>query len=276
MENEINKLIHEAEFVLIGLGEEFEQYKPINEKKKEMTCNCQEKANTEAEILDKEKEFLKQNNMAWIKPIVKTEIWKTEYNRNKLAVSNLAEFIYHKNYFVVSLCTNDITQNEIFDKTRVVSPCGNLGLKQCTKGCECNLIHLSPENLENVRNYTKHHDYKQIEIGKCEKCGMPYSINNIYNNEYDEAGYLNQWSIYMNWIQNTMNKKLVVLELGVGMNLPQVIRWPFEKAVFYNKKASLIRVNDKFYHMTEELKNQGYAIKKNAVDWLQNLQSESE
>lgn len=271
MENEIYKLIHEAEFVLVGLGEEFEQYKARVEKNKEITYNCQEKSNIEAEILDKEKEVLKQNNMAWIQPIVKTEIWKTEYNRNKLAVANLAECIQHKNYFVVSLCTNGIAQNEIFDKTRVVSPCGNLELKQCTKGCEGNLIHLSPKEQENVRNYTKHHEYKQLSIGICEKCGMPYSMNNIYNNEYDESGYLNQWSIYMNWIQNTMNKKLVVLELGVGMNLPQVIRWPFEKAVFYNKKASLIRVNDKFYHMTEELKNQGYAIKKDAVEWLLTL-----
>ena len=68
-----------------------------------------------------------------------------------------------------------------------------------------------------------------------------------------------------------MNKKLLVLELGVGMRFPSVIRWPFEKVVFFNQKAFLCRVNEKLYHLTEELAEKGCGISVNAIDWLNQL-----
>ena len=68
-----------------------------------------------------------------------------------------------------------------------------------------------------------------------------------------------------------MNHKLLVLELGVGMQFPSVIRWPFEKVVFFNQKAFLCRVNEKLYQLTEELAGKGCGISMNAIDWLKQL-----
>ena len=39
------------------------------------------------------------------------------------------------------------------------------------------------------------------------------------------------------------NKRVVLLELGVGFNTPTIIRFPFEKMVRENEKWSLIRLN---------------------------------
>ena len=66
-------------------------------------------------------------------------------------------------------------------------------------------------------------------------------------------------------MQGTINKKLCILELGVDLTFPSVIRWPFEKVAFYNQKADFIRVNERLYHMSEELKDKGYNIDKKQI-----------
>ena len=83
-----------------------------------------------------------------------------------------------------------------------------------------------------------------------------------------EEGYQKQWEKYTKWLQGTLNKKLCILELGVELNLPSIIRWPFEKVAFYNQKASFFRVNESLYQMTENLSDKGVSIAKNAVDFL--------
>ena len=96
-------------------------------------------------------------------------------------------------------------------------------------------------------------------------------LNNIYAENYNEKGYLEQWSLYTKWLQGTLNRKLLVLELGEGMRFPTVIRWPFEKIAYFNKKAVFVRVNEELYQLTEELSEKGLGISKNAIAWLESL-----
>ena len=77
--------------------------------------------------------------------------------------------------------------------------------------------------------------------------------------------------MYTKWLQGTVNRKLVVLELGVGMKFPGVIRFPFEKVAYFNQKAKFYRIHKNLYHLTEELASKGVGIADNAIDWLQNL-----
>ena len=96
----------------------------------------------------------------------------------------------------------------------------------------------------------------------------------VYNNKkaenYVEAGYLTDWQNYTRWLQGTVNKKLCVLELGVGMKYPNVIRWPFEKIVYFNQKASMFRVHSKLCQLTEEIKDKAYKIEEKPIDFLIN------
>ena len=109
------------------------------------------------------------------------------------------------------------------------------------------------------------------ELTKCENCGAAMVLNNIFAENYDEDGYLEQWQLYMKWLQGTLNRKLLVLELGEGMRFPSVIRWPFEKIVYFNKKAAFVRVHESLYQVTEELSGKGWGIPKNAIAWLERL-----
>ncbi|MCR1840485.1 hypothetical protein [Murimonas intestini] len=99
-------------------------------------------------------------------------------------------------------------------------------------------------------------------------CGSDMSGNVVTNEHYDESCYLPQWQNYLKWLQNTLNRKLCILELGVGFQYPSVIRWPFEKTGYLNKKADFIRVHSKFPQMSEELKDKGISVGENPVDFL--------
>ena len=60
-------------------------------------------------------------------------------------------------------------------------------------------------------------------------CGSDAAGNVVTDEEYDESMYLPQWEVYTKWLQNTLNHKLCILELGVGFAYPSVVRFPFEK-----------------------------------------------
>ena len=59
-------------------------------------------------------------------------------------------------------------------------------------------------------------------------CGSDRTGNVITNGHYDESGYLPQWKAYQTWLGNTLNRELVILELGVGFEYPSVLRFPDE------------------------------------------------
>ena len=67
---------------------------------------------------------------------------------------------------------------------------------------------------------------------------------------------------------NTLGKKLLILELGVSLDYPTLIRWPFEKVTFINNKAHLIRVHEKLYHHTPEIQEKTDSVQMNSVNYI--------
>ena len=87
--------------------------------------------------------------------------------------------------------------------------------------------------------------------------------------ETDSGVYpTDSWETYTKWLQGTLNRNLVILELGVGMELPQLIRFPFEKVAYFNQKSCLYRVHSHLYQMTEETKERGYSVPMHPVTLL--------
>ena len=44
-------------------------------------------------------------------------------------------------------------------------------------------------------------------------------------------------------VNNAKDKKVILLELGVGFNTPIIIRFPFEQMTMQNKNWNLVRIN---------------------------------
>ena len=238
MTEEILQIIQNADMVLVGIGEEFEDSRVLKKYPGyQETC-----------------EKLQEENRAWMLPAYHKEILKQSDTKVYSAMVKLVGLLKGKNYFVVSVTTNDILAECGFKEDRIVMPCGGSRMLQCSNGCKEALQEACGE-----------------PVGSCPVCGSELIYNNIYTEKYDENGYLGNWQIYTKWLQGTLFRKLCILELGVGMQCPSVIRFPFEKAGYFNQKASFIRVNEYLYQMTSELGDRGISIPMNAVDWLNEI-----
>lgn len=82
------------------------------------------------------------------------------------------------------------------------------------------------------------------------------------------AGGEERWQSYMNWLMNTVNRNLLILELGEGFLHPGVIRWPFEQTVSLNRKSQLYRIHEKYPQIPDNLDGRGHAVRENSVDWI--------
>lgn len=99
-------------------------------------------------------------------------------------------------------------------------------------------------------------------------CGSEAAGNVVTMEHYDESAYLPQWQFYKNWLASTLGKKLVILELGVGLAYPSVIRLPFETTAICNQKSVLVRVHSKLAQVPEELSGRSICVSENPVSFL--------
>ena len=248
--------IADADMVLVGVGEEFnEDFGDIGRFPHLMS------ALEEVDI---------DQTLEWTVPFLEHR-FLMEHNDGKLveAYQNLYEMIKDKDYFVITTCIDENIKKAAFDTERLVEPCGNHQMFQCSEKC-CSELYPSTEFSDLVMQAILDGvGLDSLEIPKCPCCGKPLAYNNILcEQNYVEDGYQGQWEKYTKWLQRTLNKKLCILELGVELNLPGIIRWPFEKVAFYNQKANFFRINASLYQMTEELSGKGVSISMNAVDYL--------
>ena len=174
-----------------------------------------------------------------------------EFNENAKALdayNKLAELLEKKNYFIVTLCLDDVIFESNLDKEKIVAPLGGKRKKQCPDACENKLYDVT----ETI----------------CPICKKELVYNNYLAENYIEDDYIPMWEKHKKWVSLTLNKKLLALELGVSFKLPQIIRWPFEKIVSLNNKAELIRVNETLPQLSEEVSGKGTSIKENSVEWV--------
>ena len=229
------EVINDSDMILVGIGESFqENFSSIIVDEKNISVIEEYKRNRYIESLDND-EALEAYNV-------------------------LAKLLEGKNYFVVTLCDDDKIYKSNLREDRIVAPCGSYTRLQCEEVCS--------DDIYSVQDFIS-----KLDAGEelqCPKCGKKLVMNRIQNRKYSEEGYLKQWQLYMKWLQGSMNRKLCVLELGVGMKYPSVIRWPFEKVAFINQKAKFIRVHDFLYQLTEDLNEKGISVQMSPIEFLRN------
>ena len=81
-------------------------------------------------------------------------------------------------------------------------------------------------------------------------------IMNVYTGKgFCEERYQVQNSKYFRFINAKADEPLVVLELGVGYTMPELIRFPFEQIVMNHPNATLVRINTNHPLCVEENKH---------------------
>lgn len=136
-------------------------------------------------------------------------------------------------------------------RERIVAPCGNETWRQCSLSCTKDIWEPGeiPEDI-------------------CPHCGAPLTGNTMEAKSYIEEGYLPQWRKYTQWLSRTLNRELLLLELGAGFANPGVLRFPFERTAIFNRKSYLYRVNERFPQIAKELAGHAEGIEANSPDWV--------
>ena len=212
-------------------------------------------------------------NHVWIVPFLQKMIlrrgcegkWSNAYQA-------LRTLLQDKNYFVVSLCMDDYLYGVGLEEKRLVTPCGGFRKMQCDQNCGGKLYDMPEDSYEAVLQYYRGKlPLSALEEPRCESCGGKLRFNQLGVKRYAEEGYLNQWNVYTKWLQGTVNKKFCMLELGAGMAYPGIIRFPFEKMAYYNRKAFLYRVHPLLYQLGEEIGERGCGIAEDPLDFLKKI-----
>lgn len=259
---ELREQLAQAELVLVGLGEEFD-------------AACQLKG---VEEFTKGRQLLQDKSVSWLVPA-----WG-EYCVDRLGLDTvrpvlekLLSMLNDRNYYTVSVSINSAVVS-VMGGDRLVMPCGSsVSAKQCGSGCEGEIFPVGKEDLTLLNDFFQklwngRFEWEEVPLlGSCSRCGHPMVMNNVYAAGYDENGYLEAWQRYTKWLQGTLNRRLLLLELGVSMGFPTVVRRPFEKITTYNQKAFLCRVNENLFQIPTDLLSKGVGISKNAIDWLSQL-----
>ena len=169
----------------------------------------------------------------------------------KAAYEALYDLIKEKDYYIVTTLTDGAVYEMPFDKNRIVAPCGNIHWRQCSKACTKDIWEES-----------------EVPDDVCPHCKAPLTGNTIKAETYIEEGYLPRWKDYMKWQTGTINRSLVILELGEGFATPTVMRWPLEKIIYFNRKSRLYRINESFYQLPKEAEERGVSVHENSVRWM--------
>ncbi len=270
--------IKEADIVLVGFGKEF-NIKRADILKSEKRYIDLELDNSS--LSDLEKDWIELSIMYDCLNSGKCDIIEKRKNLYNQVYRYLKE-LGKSNYFVVTTSFDDIITYSEFDKDRMVAPCGTLKYMKCDKGC---FKHVYPteevfENINSILNKHYNDGYTDKDsmwqelsdaMPQCPMCKQIMSINIVKTNNYSAEGYRESWDSYMAWLQKTLNRKLVMLELGEGFDTPTVIRWPFEKVATVNNKATLIRVNDKVWQISEDIEAKAIPLNMSGVHFVKEI-----
>lgn len=171
-------------------------------------------------------------------------------------IKNVYEALYHlvqnKNYFIITTAVDGEVFKTSLDPNKITAPRGNENWLQCSHSCTKDIW-----------------EEGEITGPYCPHCHELLTGNTINAEHYIEEGYLPQWNAYKKWLVDTLNHKLLILELGVGFRAPTVIRWPFEKMVFFNQKSHMFRVNETFPQISGEIKDRAQSVAANSVEFIE-------
>lgn len=156
---------------------------------------------------------------------------------------DILALVQDKDYFVITTNVESQFEKAGFENERIFATQGDYRYFQCAKGCHRQVYdnyQIVQEMLESTLNCAIPSEL----VPHCPTCGGPMDVHlrkDFYFVEDDNWYAANDR--YDNFLRKMFNRRVVLLELGVGFNTPGIIRYPFEQYTFANPHATLIRMN---------------------------------
>ena len=161
----------------------------------------------------------------------------------KPVYEQLLSIVKDKEYFVLTTNVDHCFQKAGFDKKRLFYTQGDYGLFQCSKPCHRKAY----DNEEIIKKmYSEQKDMRIPTelIPKCPVCGREMSMNLRADDTFvEDKGWQIAKDRYVAFAEKYRDKKLVLLELGVGSNTPVIIKYPFWRMAYANPLSTYVCVN---------------------------------
>ena len=188
-------------------------------------------------------------------------IWCNRYmDVDNGTYKTLFELMKDKDYFVITTNVDHQFQKASFDKTKLFYTQGDYGLWQCSEPCHQKTY----DNEKTVRAMFEQQKNMRVPselVPKCPVCGKNMSMNLRADDTFvEDEGWHKAAERYDEFLRRHEGLHILFLELGVGMNTPVIIKYPFWKMTYANPKAVYACLNFGEAYAPDEIAGQSICI----------------
>ena len=188
-------------------------------------------------------------------------IWYNRYvDAPKDTYDKLLRLLEGKEYFVLTTNVDHRFQLAGFPKERLFYTQGDYGLWQCSVPYHAGTY----DNYETVkRMMEEQRDMRAPSelVPRCPRCGAEMSMNLRADNTFvEDVGWHDAARRYRNFAEACCQGKVLYLELGVGMNTPVIIKYPFWQSTLANHQATYACVNYGEAHAPVQIRERSIVI----------------
>lgn len=141
----------------------------------------------------------------------------------------LYNLVKDRDYFVITTNVDHCFQKAGFKKDRLFYTQGDFGLWQCSKPCHLQTY----DNEECIRQMVREQKDMRVSpelVPYCPRCKAPMSMNLRADSTFvEDEGWHLACAGYERFLEAHRGQKVLLLELGCGMNTPGIIKFPFWK-----------------------------------------------
>ncbi len=187
------------------------------------------------------------------------------------AYKDLLLRIKDKDYFVLTTNVDHQFQRAGFDKKRLFYTQGDYGLFQCSTPC-CRETFDNENAVFEMVDQQKDMKIPTELLPVCPHCGAPLTVNLRCDDKFvEDEGWHKAAERYENFLRTRSGQKILFLELGVGLNTPVIIKYPFWQMTAKNHNAAYACVNKSQAFCPQEIERQSICIDADVAEVLERL-----
>ncbi|WP_461206641.1 SIR2 family NAD-dependent protein deacylase [Clostridium sp. DL1XJH146] len=163
------------------------------------------------------------------------------------------ELVADKEYFVLTTNVDHLFYKAGFDESRIFATQGDYGLFQCSKACH-NKLYSNEDIVYEMIEKEKDCRIPSELVPKCPVCGENMAVNVRADDSFvQDENWDKALDNYKKFLSNHKKEKVVFIELGVGMNTPVIIKYPFWQMTNLWEGASFVCINKGMAYAPDEI-----------------------
>lgn len=185
-------------------------------------------------------------------------------------MTNLLALVRDKDYFVVTSNIDGHFLQAGFQSERLFEIEGNCRGLQCVHGCQ-DEVYPGDELLHRMAVEQQDGRIPKELVPQCPHCGSPMQVHiQVDRNFLRNDGWQKKYQAYRQFIQNGHGQRMVLMELGVGIN-NQMIKAPFMELTYHEANATYIPFNKGELYIPGQIASKSIGMEGDIAETLSGL-----